>query len=147
MSDIEYLSIKEFDVKRVDKNTTLDLSNSIVETDVVTQTAAGGKDMYLGEATCPMHGTDTEGGPPGFTATYRLFANGIEIETIQLFINIGTGQENQINFKTLGIKVAAGQIIKITVQHSLAGGRSTHSEGKLVLWQEDTGTTPQIPST
>ena len=79
MGDIEYLSIKEFENKRVDVNATLSLNNTSTETDLVTQTANTGKDMYLGAASFNGRITNQAGGELG-SVTYVLYINGFEKE-------------------------------------------------------------------
>ncbi len=146
LSDIEYLSIKEFDGKRVDVTTTasLTLSATSTETDLVTQTANTGKDMYLGEASFEIW----DGGSASVVPTIRLYINGVVKETSILQLNVASTNAYESRtirtFSTKGLKVATGQIIKITVQNDGTASKITHSNGKLVLWEEDTGASPQV---
>lgn len=144
LSDIEYLSTKEFDNKRVDVDNTLTLNNTSTETDLVTQTANAGKDMYLAGASIGGQAV-TLSNPIG-GVTYRLLANAVEIDRFRV-------EEPQLNeewdykFITKGVKVAAGQIIKITAKNDTAGiNRITTHNGKELLFEEATGATPQVPS-
>ena len=62
LSDIEYLSIKEFDGKRVDVDNSMSLNDTSTETDLVTQTASSGKERVVLLFLCacghwPMAGT------------------------------------------------------------------------------------------
>ncbi len=138
MSDIEFLAIKEFDGKRVDADGTVSIGTT-VETDVVTVTAGGGNDMYLGEAS--FH-ADVTNGVATSDLTARLYANGVEIET-KIWRNLATGSNIELKFITKGEKVATGQIIKITIQAS-SGTMTITNFGKLVLFEETTGESPQI---
>ena len=143
LSDIEFLAIKEFDGKRVDADAQTTVSNTTTETDVVTVTANTGKDMYLASATVHVNMSVSQ----TFDATYRLYANGTVVDAAytKYLISSSDVQYYAIKFDTKGIKVAANQIIKITVQHSTATSTSvTVNAGKLVLWEEDTGNSPQV---
>ena len=151
MSDIQYLAIKEFKTKRVDVDGTLSLNNNSVETDLATQTASAGKDMYLGEASISGRVTNEAGGNIG-TVTYRLFANAVEIDKFVIEDprkDSSSGQRYgnwEHTFLTKSVKVIATQVIKITAQNQAAGiNRTTIQQGKLLLWEENTGATPQEP--
>ena len=142
LSDIEFLSIKEFEGKRVDDvNNGLDLVETATETDLVTQTATALHEMYLASATFIV--SVTAASSP-FDVTVRLYANNIVIETF-VQTSIGLGQEFTYRFRSRGNKVEADDIIKITVQNSVgAVNRATTSYGKIELWQEETGISPQV---
>jgi len=150
LSDIEFLAIKDYgtdgtDSKRVDANDTLTLAESTLETDLVTQTANTGKDMYLGSASLTLADGGTNS---NFQIICRLYVNGTEEERIVLQYDTSTTQRWAWKFKTKGIKVAAAQIIKITAETIItANNNDIDFTGKLVLWEEDTNATPQIPST
>ena len=147
MGDIEYLSKKEFDSKRVDVNATLSLNNTSTETDLVTQTANTGKDMYLGAASFNGRITNQAGGELG-SVTYVLYINGFEKERWVKENPSDTEADNADwaqTFTTKGVKVAPAQIIKITAQNGTSGvNRITGHSGKLILWEEDMETTPAI---
>ena len=70
MGDIDYLSIKKFDGKRVDVNTQTTILNTSTETDIVTATANTGKDMYLASAKLNFQ-MATSG--PLFEIVYKLY--------------------------------------------------------------------------
>jgi len=148
LSDIEFLSIKEFgtdgtDSKRVDvDNQQLSRLATTVEADLATQTASGGKDMYIAKGyfvTARTAGVT-------FNITVRLYLNGVVIETFKLE-NPVLDEEFAFTFKTTSRKVTTGQIIKITVQNSVsAAATRSDTSGGLLLWEEDTNASPQIPS-
>jgi len=143
LSESEFLSIKKFDGKRVDVNVEIfNVINSTAEIDIITQTASSGKDMYLASAS--FENAVTVLGP--FDVIIRLVVNGVTLETIER----NQAAENvdfQFTFETKGIFVLDGQIIKITVQHNVSGGTATSAtSAKLILWEETTGASPQIPS-
>lgn len=139
--DISFLSKKEFDNKRVDVNGSLTLNNTIVETDLVTQIATGGKDMYLAAAS--INGTATSVNVV-LSATYRLFINGVEKDKFSIRDPM-EGDEWDYKFIIQPVKVTTGQIIKITAQNGIAQVNAiTIQNGKLVLWEEDTGVDPSL---
>lgn len=135
LSDIEYLSIKEFGGKRVDVDAQQSVATT-TETDLSTQTANASKDMYLGNAS----GSFKKGTATTTTIELRLYANAVLIEELELYV--GVNGFGTYEFKTKGIKVDATQIIKITVKQDNANAIIHNS--KLVLWEEDTGDSPQI---
>lgn len=141
MGDIQYLAIKEFDSKRVDVDNSVGVTNSVTETDVVTQTANTGKDMYLGKASISSGLISTAS---DMDATYKLYLNGAVVEEKIHKAEQNINSSDELEFVTVD-KVAAGQIIKITVTNSISTSTSTSiSKGKLVLWEEDTGATPAV---
>lgn len=140
LSDIEYLSIKEFDGKRVDVDTETTVSNTLTETDIATQTATTGKDMYLARAKLSLIATAGTGS--NFPMEYRLYANGVEIEKIEDQVLL-TGADSGATFTTQGVKVAAGQIIKMTLKHQIST-RTVRVNAKLELWEETTGESPAV---
>lgn len=143
MSETEFLAIKEFDGKRVDVDASTTVSNTVTETDVVTQTASSGKDMYLSRAKGQMLISEATG---VFDVTIKLVANGVTKGTRQYNDN-AKDTEIDFDFNVIGVKVAATQIIKITVTHSSATAtRNSITSSELILFEEDTGKTPQIPS-
>ncbi len=146
MGDIEYLAIKEFDAKRVDANATLTLNNTSTQTDLVTQTAQGGKDMYLAEASIGGQVNNEASGEVG-GVTYILFVNGVEADRFRVENpdDLDVSGSWTHKFTTKGIKVLTTQIIKITAKNDLTGiNTTTTHEGVLLLWEEDTATTPAI---
>lgn len=139
LSDIEYLSIKEFGGKRVDADAETAITNTSTETDIVTVTASSGKDMYLAGAKMKSTGTVVT----TTNVTYRLFANGVELEKVT-FTGEGPNSEQSFNFLTKGVKVAATQIIKLTGQNSDATATTVTYFGKLILFEETTGESPAV---
>ena len=137
LSDIEYLSIKEFDGKRVDVDDQQILATG-TETDLATQTANAGKDMYLGVASINLEIN-------GLATTYliQLYADGTVVDAFRIQMP-STDADRHIfyTFPTKGIKVAATQIIKITTDASASN--STNYTTKLVLWEEATGDSPAV---
>lgn len=138
LSDIEYLAIKEFDNKRVDVFAEIDQA-TIAVTDLVTQTANVGKDMYLAKASIVWNKT----GATNAGITARLFINGVKEDEVLWSTGTLTTQQEQYIFTTESIKVLTGQIIKIEVLSDSANDVINY-KGKLLLWEEDTGTTPAI---
>ena len=143
LSDIEYLAIKEFDGKRVDVDSGATITNSSTETTVVTQTAgsAPNKDMYLGGAKMSWQASAASGGANNITL--RLFLNAVELEK-KVYDNEAAGSDGEYVFLTKGVKVAFGEIIKLTAQNSNASNTTTIHNGKLILFQEDTGASPAV---
>lgn len=147
LSDIEFLAIKDYgtdgtDSKRVDVNAETALLATTTETDTATQTANIGKDMYLASASFEITLTQNE----PFDITMRLVVNGITVETIkrnQAALDV----DFEYTFETKGVKVATGEIIKVTMQNGVdTGNTRSQAKVKLILWEENTGESPQIPS-
>ena len=126
LSDIEYLAIKEFDGKLVHD----DLVISAVG-DIATLTASSGKDMYL--AAAKIAGIEAVSG----TNVVLLKVNGTEVER---FTHTGSGSF-QYEFKSIGLKVAATEIIKI--EWTVEGNTGTIG-GFIECIEEDTDASPQI---
>lgn len=135
LSDIEFLAIKEFGSKRVDVDDQSTVATT-TETDLATQTANTGRDMYLGGAS-----VSTINNAAGtMTVEHRLYINGTAVqENTQL---VATNAKMSTVFLTKGLKVAATQIIKITVKNSASN--SSNCESELILWEEATGESPQV---
>jgi len=143
LSDIEYMSIKEFDGKVVTnegfKSTTGDLA---------TLTAASGKDMYLASAKVIFYlNTDAA---IDQTSKIELKVNGTVKETARVSLTnevfsassrTGANSMFSYEFKNIGLKVATTQIIKLEV---VAIDTQTDIEGYLTCFEEATGETPQI---
>ena len=137
MGDIEYLSKKEFDGK-------LRINDGELSTvgDIATLTANTGKDMYLGVATCTFLGINSAGAE----ATVVLKVNGVEVERVN-FQSSGAGAtqpngmtSDSYEFKTVGTKVVATQIIKIELITEISATVSATLE----CFEEDTGADPTI---
>ena len=143
LSDIEYLSIKEFDGKLV-TNTGQQADGATGNT--ATLTASSGKDLYLAKASVTLRADAAQAGVPLFEVT--LVANGVIVDRCE-----ATYQANSSNgppftpvnlkydFTVQGIKVAATQTIVIDVVTSDA---SVDISGTLVGFEEITGDNPAI---
>lgn len=140
LSDIEYLAIKFFEGKRVDKRTVTTGVTTDSPQDAATQTAAAGKDMYVTKATFRIQRTAISG---TFTYIIKLLVNGVVVDEVDRSLStvgVDTSGELQANSE----KVGPAQIIKITIEKDSGGATDTYT-GKLTLWEEDTNTTPQEP--
>jgi len=129
LSDIEFLSIKEFDGKLV--------KNDSVRTtvgDLATLTASSGKDMYVGTAT--ISGYDIVNNA---VSVVVLKINGTEVER---FTHVASTEDNNFTyeFKTKG-KVAATEIIKI---EWITEGDTGTIAGAIQCFEETTGASPQV---
>jgi len=147
MGDIGYLAEKAFAGKRVDVDGGLvSINNSTTETDLATQTATAAHDMYLGEIALHIFNTSSSGNQCDITI--RVYVNGTVVETYKLdnaastTLNI-TQIGGHIPLISKGNKVATGEIIKVTAQHSSAdpNNNSTYT-CTLLLWEELTGVDP-----
>ena len=135
LSDIEYLSIKEFDGKRVTNEGALSAAG-----DLATLTASGGKDMYLGRAGFTVNHDLVSATNQNFKI--ELSANGVVIETVLGGImHDGAAVNTNHTFQNVGFKVAATQIIKIEV---ISMGTNLEIEGFLECFEEGTGASPAI---
>ncbi len=138
LSDIEYLSIKDFGGKLV-KN----VANRATTGDLGTLTASGGKDMYLAKA----HVSGWQSGN-GFKkdATIVLKINGVIVETAYFSASgtttgAGAGGTHSQNYEfTVGYKVVATQIIKLEV--TVLDGYQL--SGTVECFEENTGVSPAI---
>lgn len=140
LSDIEFLSIKEFEGK-----VRSDESRRTTVGDLATLTANSGKDMYLATAKVNMTGNFSLNA----SCTVKLSINGIVIETAAFLSSGGTLDlaaegllQYEYEFKNIGRKVAATQIIKLEVTAEI----DIIVEGFIECFEEDTGNSPQIPS-
>ena len=145
LSDIEYLSIKDYgtdgtDSKRVDVDDEISISNTTTETDLATATASSGKDMYLAGAS--WSGTGFSSGSVSFSI--KLYVNTVEVEQYKSSLATSTSGDKH-TFLTKGVKVAAGDIIKITMKHTATGATvGTVNRSTLILFEEATGESPAI---
>jgi len=147
MGDIEYLSIKEFDGKvRSDEGFLSAIG------DLATLTATVGKDMYLARAQVTFF--------VNTSAEYAVTASKVELKINSVIIETSafTSRRNETpasggagsgvtgtlvyEFKNIGRKVLAGEIIKLEVT---VLDTECDVEGFIECFGEDTGTTPQIP--
>ena len=140
LSDIEYLSIKEFD----GKTRYADSAGQTAAGDGATLTAATGKDMYLAKATVNVEydGTGTTvnvkavldfNGTVEETWDYSIAA----ISSVHAFVK----QEEHFEFKTnIGRKAVADDIIKIEIITATNAIINT----SLLVFEEATGASPAI---
>ncbi len=135
LSDIEYLSIKEFDGKLVQNDGVLTGATG----DLCTLTASSGKDMYLASASLWFSYASASGSS---SPDFVLYVNGVEIERAEPN-SIGAPHRdlNLVEFKSKGFKVAAGQIIKIAAETDMG---DVNASGELICFEETTGDTPAV---
>jgi len=140
LSDIEYLAIKEFDSKLVENEST---QGTGATGDLGTLTASSGKDMYLASAKCSFQAATNAGGK----AQVELKVNGVIKETAVLHVVSSSGTANgkgsqsmEYEFKNIGQKVAATQIIKLEV----ISNTTAIVEGYVQCFEEDTGASPAV---
>ena len=133
MGDLEYLSKKEFDGKaRFAKG---QLTNNITG-DLASLTANTGKDMYIAKATVNLKSDGAAG-----EVTANLVINGVIVETYeQVFNDNNSTGMAWYEFKNIGQKVAAGQIIKLEVTFNAV----MVINGVIKCFEEDTGADPTI---
>lgn len=139
LSDIEYLSIKEFDGK-LRKNE----SNKTTTGDLATLTATSGKDMYIARAKCNFY-AETLSNATG-NGVVELKINGVVVETARFAYGVDTSQSGgtfakDYEFKNVGHKVAATQIIKLEVT---VLDVDVAVEGFIECFEEATAESPQI---
>jgi len=132
LSDIEYLSIKEFDGKLVQNDSTRTTTG-----DLATLTASSGKDMYLAIARVDVGTTDNTVDD----TLVRLLINGTVIEAVRFELDGDGIGWSSFTFASKGFKVAATQIIKLEVINI---GTNHLVEGTLICFEEATGESPQI---
>ena len=140
LSDIEYLSIKEFDSKlRTNEG-------SVVSTtgDLATLTATAGKDMYLAKA--KISAEFIPAGATNDTLIVELKVNGVITETYRgQATHSGSGaalHSDSYEFVNIGQKVLATEIIKLEVITNQ--NNNWRIEGTIVCFEEDTGASPAI---
>ena len=141
LSDIEFLAIKEFEGKLVHNET--QTAAGAAPTDGATLTASVGKDLYVGRA--GFTGTNTTTGNTARITNVELDVNGTVVETARVLIgDVGFGGDpkGKYFFQSVGHKVAPTQVIKLRVVNNPDIVIESFIEG----WEEDTGTSPQIPS-
>ncbi len=140
MGDIEYLSIKEFDGKLRKNEGVLSATGTLA-----TLTANSGKDMYIARAKCVFFSNTASTGTSG-SAKIELQVNGIVVESLRTFLVMVAGSQQMLTFeyefKNIGHKVAATQVIKLEVT---AMPTTIDVEGFIECFEETTGETPQIP--
>jgi len=142
LSDIEFLSIKEFDGKAVENESTRTTTGVLA-----TLTAAGGKDLYLAKAKITVRQTAINVAEKNCIIELQL--NGIVKETFSSLMHDGSvaGTPGALTipyeFAITGLKVAATQVIKLQV---VTLDSQQEVNGVIEGWQEDTAATPQIPT-
>jgi len=138
MSDLQFLTIKEFEGKVRSDDGFLSANG-----DLATLTANTGKDMYLARAQCSFL---INNGSTSFAEDQIvvLKIDGVVIETARVTLgSTGLLPNNPIyEFKNIGRKVLAGEIIKLEVTNSSG---QVDNQGFIECFEEDTGTSPQIP--
>jgi len=134
LSDIEFLSIKDFDGKIVKNKGQVTADGTLA-----TLTASSGKDMYLGTAKVSYTG-DTSVGTE--RAVVELQINAVIVEVVR-FISQGAadGISQSYEFKNIGHKVAATQVIRLQVTGVIG---TVSLEGYVECFEETTGESPQI---
>jgi len=145
LSDIEFLAVKEFDGKLRTNEGFLSATG-----DLATLTANTGKDMYLARAQVTIYLNELAGASVATSQQVVLKMNGIIIETSRASLSQvgtiarGTGVTALVyEFKNIGQKVLAGQIIKLEV---ITLAIVADVEGFIECWEEPTGDTPQVAS-
>jgi len=133
LSDIEYLSIKEFDGKLVQNDGTRTTTG-----DLATLTAGSGKDMYLASAKIIVVDDDVNNVK---SAIITLDVNGVVLATAELGGTSETQGSFIYEFATKGFKVAATEIIKLEVT---ANTGTADVYGELICFEEDTGASPAV---
>lgn len=138
LSDIEFLSIKEFEDKVRSDEGTLSTTG-----DLATLTANVGKDMYIASAKVVFYVLAS-----AFEVNNQvaLKINGVTIEIARAALAMGSnGGTSSIvyEFKNIGHKVTTGQIIKLEV---LNLNTDVDVVGFIECFEEDTDATPQIPA-
>jgi len=137
LSDIEYLSIKEFDGKlRSDEG------SATTPGTLATLTANTGKDMYIARAKITFFGDSQD---PAIGDTVELQLNGVTIETSPATLQMATGANNvtphTYSFENIAHRVTTGQVIRLQV--TILDVQTT-VEGFIECFEEDTGTSPAI---
>lgn len=141
LSDKMFLAVKEFDGKLRD-NEGVKLG---VTGDLATLTANTGKDMYL--ASAKISARHDFSGATNQSYKVELKMNGVIKETAIGTFSLaaaGTGTISQpYEFKNIGKKVAATEIIKLEV---IAIGSDIEIEGFIECFEEPSGATPRLPA-
>ena len=139
LSDIEYLAKKEFDGKLKKSEGFLSVAG-----DLATLTASSGKDMYIARAKVTFFVNTSTGAPIVVADEVVLKINGVIVETGKYSLRISTDAgvaAFSYEFKNIGHKVAATQIIKLEV---ITLDTETDVEGFIECFEETTGESPQI---
>jgi len=145
LSDIEYLSIKEFGSKLVKNDGSLSATG-----DLCSITAASGKDMYLASAKINVYAETDNIDDRSITVVLKAGAAGSEtiVETFDMILGRDSSGTNGVagrsyEFNLKGIKVTTTQNIQLEVTVIEAG---VGVNGQLTCFEEATGATPQVTS-
>lgn len=150
VSNLEFLALQEFTAAHALRDNT-GVKDDGATGDMGTLTANTGKDMYLIEAWVTLRQDVIDALPKLFEAVLRingtirdrLYLHGMNTSTDSGGNAGGGNGKMQGKFILKGVQVLAGEIIKIEVITSDADLDAT---GTVSCWEQDTGTTPQIPS-
>ena len=136
--DLAFLAKKEFDGKLSSAEGFL----SVVG-DLATITAATGKDMYIARAKITYFHNASNVLSIGDQVVLKI--NGVIIETSRETLVADSGVPAMTmaiyEFRNMGQKVAASQIIKLEV---ITLDTQTDVEGFIEVWEEDTGVDPTL---
>jgi len=135
LSDIEFLSIKEFDGKAVTSEVTRLTADGAG--DLATLTASSGKDMYLAKAKINVITNNAT----ALQTVIELKVNGVIKETFDSLLLTTANTTINYEFAITGLKVAATQIIKLEL---ISLGANTQVNSVLECFEETTGESPQI---
>jgi len=134
LSDIEFLAIKDFGSKLVKNEGVLSATG-----DLATLTASSGKDMYIARAKVTWFSNTAS--PSIIASECVLKINGTIVETSK--VSLSANNSLIYEFKNIGHKVAATQIIKLEV---ISIDSEVDIEGFIECFEEATGETPQVSS-
>lgn len=132
MSDLQYLAVKEFEGKVVKNNGTVTSTGTLA-----ILTAAGGKDLYIAKAKISARSTST-----GIILEIGLSVDGITVELFT-FITTSNNLSTDYDFIIKGLKVLPTKNIQLVVNTNTSNNFNV--KGVIEGWEEDTGTSPQIP--
>ena len=132
MGDIAFLSKKSFQGKIVSNEGFLTATG-----DLATLTASANKDMYLARAQITWFANTTN--PSSVANECVLRINGTIIETSKASLDGDSQQSVIYEFKNIGRKVVAADIIKLEV---ITISADVDVEGFIECYEEDTGADP-----
>jgi len=139
LSDIEFLAIKEFGGKLRSAEGSVTAAG-----DIASLTANTGKDMYFASANVTFALEDVSNNSAVLDDVV-LKINGTIIETVVSTLEAVTSKGSTsvftYQFRNIGHKVAAGQIIKI---EAITVDTDTRIEGFIECFEENTGTSPAV---
>ena len=138
LSDILFLAKKEFDGKLLSNEGSLTAAG-----DLATLTAGTGKDMYIARAKVNIHLDGSNTFAAGDEVVLKV--NNVIVETYKPTHALSTAADGdggpQYEFKNVGHRVTAGQIIKLEV---ITLDTQSEVEGFIECFEEDTGVDPVI---